>query len=228
MNDSLGGRIKRYEAAYNYLLTPKSCVVLRVDGKAFHTWTRGMNRPFDEPFIEAMVEATKLTAAEMMGFKLAYVQSDEASFLLTDFDRHETEGWFNYELNKVVSITASLFTAHFNRLITNRVNAPAIFDARAFIVPADDAPNVFIWRCKDWYRNSVQMLAQAHFSPKQLHGKKLTDLHEMLHGIDINWAKLPEQLKNGTFVTRDGSALCEQLGYEDIRKLIEPEPDQPL
>lgn len=216
MEDSLGSRIKRYEAATNYLLTPRSCVVLRVDGKAFHTWTRGMDRPFDESFIDGMVEAARSTASEMMGFKLAYVQSDEASFLITDFDRHETQGWFGYELNKVVSITASLFTAHFNRAVSNPRKTPAVFDARAFVVPQDDAPNVFVWRCKDWHRNSVQMLGQSHFSHKELHGKKLADIHEMLHGIGVNWAELPSRLKNGTFITRDGSILEEQLNYDHL------------
>lgn len=220
INDSLGSRIKRYEQAYNYVFTPRSSLVIRVDGKSFHTWTKGMKRPFDEPLIAAMIVATQLTAKEMSGFKLAYVQSDEASFLLTDFDTHQTQGWFNYELNKVVSITASLFTAHFNRLINNPANTPAFFDARAFIVPAEDAPNVFIWRSKDWYRNSVQMLAQSHFTQKQLNGKKMADLHEMLHGVGINWAKLPEHLKNGTYITKNGKRVHKQLEYEDVAMLL--------
>jgi tRNA(His) 5'-end guanylyltransferase len=173
-----------------------------------------------------MLYATRQTAADMQGFKLAYTQSDEATFLLTDFETHDTQGWFDYELNKVVSISASLFTAYFNDTYEGPWvpgHTLATFDSRAFIVPTDDAPNVFIWRQRDWERNSVQMLARAHFSHNQLHEKGHAEIHEMLHGVGVNWADLPERLKNGTFVLRDGTMASEKLGYEEIRALIWPE-----
>src|SRR3954453_4065728 len=106
MTDALGDRIKRYEQATNYRLTPRSPVFLRVDGKCFHTYTRGMRKPFEPDLIAAMVYATQQAAKEMTGFKLAYTQSDEATFLITDYDSHESQGWFDYELQKLVSITA--------------------------------------------------------------------------------------------------------------------------
>jgi tRNA(His) 5'-end guanylyltransferase len=225
--DSLGDRIKRYEHASNYALTPRSSMVIRVDGKAFHTWTRGMERPFDPGFVAAMQEATRRTAAEMMGFKLAYTQSDEATFLLTDYDTLQSQGWFGYELSKVVSVSASLFTAHFNWVLTNPAGTPAFFDSRAFIVPADDVPNVFVWRQRDWERNSLQMLARAYFSHRQLHGKGSSQVHEMLHDVGVNWADLPPHLKNGTFVLPDGRMVAQRMGYEDIRELITPPIPEP-
>ena len=217
---SLGDRIKAYEAATHYQLPPNQPLLIRVDGRAFHTYTRGMDRPFSQQLMSAMTHATEHTARDMAGFKLAYTQSDEATFLLTDFDSHDTQGWFGYDLNKVVSLSASLFTAHFNDFMNATslrlglqhalydTPAPpafrtATFDSRAFVVPLEDVPNVFVWRQKDWFRNSLSMLAQANFSHKQLHGKKADDMHQMLHEKGINWATdLSDREKNGTFVRR--------------------------
>ncbi|ATN88932.1 hypothetical protein SEA_SCHATZIE_121 [Mycobacterium phage Schatzie] len=225
MNDSLGDRIKRYEAAYNHRLTPRSPLIIRVDGRAFHTYTRGLRRPFDGDLMAVMVMAAQCTAAEMQGFKLGFVQSDEATFLLTDYDDLDTQGWFGYELNKVVSLSASLFTAHFNHLAADRfgsrIDRLASFDSRAFNVPAEDVPNVFIWRQRDWERNSLQMLARSHFSHKELHGKGRREMHDMLHGIGTNWADLSSREKNGTFILRDRSRVHDRADYDMIREWIE-------
>lgn len=214
----LGDRIKAYEAASNYRLTPNSCVFLRVDGKAFHTFTRGMRRPFDPVLMQTMVDAAVETAREMQGFKLGYVQSDEATFLLTDFDTHDTAGWFGYEVNKLVSISASTMTMHFNRLF--REKPTAVFDSRAFVVPQPDAPNVFVWRQQDWARNSLQMLARAHFSHRELHGKNRTAIHDMLHAKGINWAALSMREKNGTFILADKTTHHDVWRYQDIDDYI--------
>lgn len=225
MQDSLGDRIKRYEAVSNPRLLTNCPVIIRVDGKAFHTWTKGLMRPFDSGLIEAMQVAATRTSQEMQGFKLAYVQSDEVTFLITDTDSHEQQGWFGYELNKIVSISASTFTAHFNQAVFHpTARTPALFDSRAFNVPAEDAPNVFVWRQKDWARNSVQMYARSKFSHKQLLGKSLPQVHDMLHAEGFNWATLRPVLKNGTFILPDGSTISEMLDYEAVRKLIAGEP----
>lgn len=219
-NDSLGNRMKSYEAVSNFKLTPRSPVIIRVDGQAFHTFTKGMDKPFDRHLMRTMVAATAEVAAKMQGFKMAYTQSDEATFLITDFDKLGSQGWFGYELNKLVSSTASLFTAHFNHEFENRMSI-ATFDARAFVVPFDDVPNNFIWRQQDWSRNSLQMLARAHFSHQECLGKKSADLHEMLHGVDVNWAKLDPIEKNGTFLFRGGHVVHDRLSYDDIRAKLE-------
>lgn len=226
MGDSLGDRVKRYEAAYNQTLTPRMPVIIRVDGRAFHTYTKGCERPFDHRIIHGMTHAAIETAQEMQGFKLAYAQSDECTFLITDFDDLNTQGWFGYELNKVVSLAASIFTGHFNSVMS--FGKIAAFDARAFNVPADDVPNVFVWRQRDWERNSLQMLAHYHFSHKQLHGKKRAEMHEMLHGIGVNWADCSEVEKNGTFVLRGRSLRFEKANYERIAGWIDPDGDEGL
>lgn len=224
----LAARIKRYEAAYNQQLTPRSCLFVRVDGKAFHTFTRGCDKPFDDPLRAAMVAAAVETSRQMQGFKLAYHQSDEVTFLLTDFDTHQSQGWFGYELNKIVSISASLFTAWFNDMWArgHERGDVALFDSRAFIVPLDDAPNVFVWRQQDWHRNSVQMLARAHYSHKQLLGLSVPSMHEMLHEKGINWATdISKRERNGSFYVKGLGTIPEKLDYDAILSLIKPKDE---
>lgn len=196
---NLAGRIKRYESVSHYGLTARTPVMIRVDGRAFHSYTKGMHRPFDSDLMTAMVYAAKRVAEDMQGFKAAYIQSDEVSFCITDYDKLDTQGWFDYDLQKIVSISAALMTAHFNEMsISKRL---ATFDSRAFNIPASDVVNAFVWRAKDWERNSLQMYSRANFSHKQLHGKGRSDMHEMLHCIGKNWATdLTPKEKNGTFL----------------------------
>ncbi len=210
---TLGDRIKRYEAVSHFTATARTPLMIRVDGRAFHTYTRGMERPFDPRLTEAMVEAARYVASEMQGFKAAYIQSDEATFCVTDYDRVESQGWFDYDLMKVVSISAALMTARFNQHMGD--GKTPVFDARAFSVPASDVVNAFLWRAKDWERNSLQMYARAHFSHQQLHGKKRQAVHDMLHGIGRNWTtELSPQQKNGTFLIQGEDGITER---HDIR-----------
>lgn len=221
--DTLGDRVKSYESVSNYKLTPKSPLFIRIDGKAFHTFTRGLKKPYSQILIDTMAHAACETSKNMMGLKLAYVQSDEATFMLTDYDTYETQGWFGYELNKVVSISASLFTAYFNdywQTQQEEINTGpklALFDSRAFTVPVEDAPNVFIWRQRDWERNSLQMLARSHFSHKELHAKNTQDMRKMLQEKDAIWDYLPLQLKYGTWINKDGDLSYDKKDYETLK-----------
>lgn len=203
MND-IGDRMKRnYEAPSRHLLTRRVPVIVRVDGRAFHTFTRGMEKPFSQRLIDAMVNAACSVSEDMQGFKLGYVQSDEASFLLTDYDELTTEPWFGYVQSKVETAAASMMTAAFNyELGTSR----ATFDARAFNIPEADVANYFLWRMKDWERNSVSMYCNASFSAKEMHGKGRADQHEMLYSVGKNWTKdLSDQIRNGTVIMPGGS-----------------------
>ena len=210
--DNLGDRMKRYEAASDVLLPRRMPIIIRADGQAFHTYTRGFNRPFDERVIGAMQYASTKTAESMCGFKLAFIQSDEASFLLTDYDDIATQAWFDNSLLKLCTITASWMTVHFNQYM--RENLPektsaerklktkiATFDARAFAMPEADVANYFLWRAKDWERNSVSMYCRSFFSAKEMHGKGRADQHELLHTVGKNWTKdLSPQIRNGTWL----------------------------
>jgi len=217
--DELGTRIKSYERATRYWLPPNSCVIVRVDGRAFHTFTRDCAKPFDHEIMSAMVNAMVETAKDMAGFKLGYTQSDEATFLLTDFDTTKTAAWLDYNLAKIVSLSASGFTMRFNRHYGH--SRTAMFDSRAFTMPLPDAPNAFIWRQQDWERNSMQMLAHAHFPPEQLHRRSRRGLHDMLHGIGVNWAHLADDEKNGTFLLQDGTLVSRKTTYTEIAEYLD-------
>jgi tRNA(His) guanylyltransferase len=179
----IGTRMKEnYEDRYRIKLTRRMPVILRLDGKAFHTLTRGMERPFDDNFQKAMQYVAIGLCQECQGAKCAYVQSDEISILLTDFDALQTEAWFDYNLQKMVSVAAGWASVLFSRWTKKR----AVFDCRAFNVPKEEVCNYFIWRQQDWIRNSIQMLAHAHYSHKELHKKNTKDMHEMLYAKDVN------------------------------------------
>lgn len=206
---SLGNRIKRYEACNHYTATGRTPLMIRVDGRAFHTFTKGMVNPFDAQMMASMVAAATDVATEMDGFKAAYIQSDEATFLITDYDRLNSQGWFGYDLMKIVSISAALMTARFIHHIGT--SKSPVFDSRAFSVPANDVVNAFLWRAKDWERNSLQMYARSHFSHKQLHGKNREAVHDMLHDKGLNWAHaLTSTERNGTFLINYDGEIAER------------------
>ena len=220
---SLADRIKRYEKTFSPMTVRRMPVMIRVDGRAFHTFTRHSEKPFDKKLMAAMVAAALEVAKDMQGFKCAYVQSDEASFCLTDYDTLETQGWFDYDLSKMVSLSAAMMSVYFNKFYpTDRL---PVFDSRAFTIPVDDVVNAFLWRAKDWERNSLQMYSRAFFSHKELHNKKRADMHEMLHKIDKNWATdLTDQERNGSFLvsTEDGIQCRYDIlpTYADINSAI--------
>lgn len=218
MTTSLGDRIKKYELITQFKLIPNSYIVLRVDGKAFHTFTRGMNKPFDDKLINAMTVAAQKTSKHMMGFRLAYCQSDECTFVITDTMSYESELWFDGKVQKLCSVTASLFTAYFNKEMDGTV---AAFDCRVFNVPKDDVANVFVWRQQDWERNSIQMYTRSIYSHNACENKSIKDMHEMLYQKELNWCNLKDVYKNGIFVLKDGNILYEKLNYNEINKLLE-------
>ena len=120
-NNSLGDRMKEYENISRIYLTKRSPVIIRIDGKAFHSFTKGFIRPFDKMLMETMAETAKFLAENISGCKLAYTQSDEISLLLTDYDTIKTQPWFENNLQKLVSIAASMATLQFNRIFTTKV-----------------------------------------------------------------------------------------------------------
>ena len=120
--DSLGDRMKSYEGISRIYLTKRMPVIIRIDGKAFHSFTKGFRRPFDEILIKAMQETAKYLCKNIMGCKIAYTKSDEISLLLEDYERVETQPWFENNLQKIVSVSASMATMAFNRAFADAVN----------------------------------------------------------------------------------------------------------
>jgi len=192
---SLGQRIKEnYEYRARTKLIRRMPVIIRLDGKSFHTLTKNCQKPFDTSFQQVMEYTALYLIQEVQGCKLAYVQSDEISLLLTDYATFNTEAWFDNNIQKICSVSAGMASANFSILWSEI----GIFDARAFNLPKEEVNNYFLWRQQDWAKNSVQMLARAHFSHKELQNKKIADMHEMLYTKGINWAKLDAKWKNGT------------------------------
>ena len=219
----LDERMKGYEAVTHTHLCRKVPVIVRVDGRAFHGVTQKWPdpKPFCEPFMDAMVAAARVLADDMQGFRLAYIQSDEASFLLVDYDKPESEPWFGYDVQKLVSVSAAQMTLAFARAAGD--NPAGVFDARAFNVPKEEAANCFLWRARDWARNSLEMYARAFFSQKQLHKANRERMHELLHGIGRNWTTdLPGRTRNGTWLIGDCVRTDVLPKYENVAAVVAP------
>jgi tRNA(His) guanylyltransferase len=198
---ALGDRMKAYEAAHRHVLPRRTYTLLRCDGRSFHTYLRGCQRPFDEQFIADMDAVAEALCAEISGAVFAYTQSDEISILVTDFASIQTQPWFDGVAAKLLSISASLATAVINE---RRPGKRALFDARAFTIsdPVEVA-NYFLWRQRDAVRNSISMAAQAHFSHKRLHGVSSTGMQELLFTeAGVNWNDYPDGCKRGRVAVR--------------------------
>lgn len=205
--DSIGNRMKNnYENPSRFYLNKRIPVIMRLDGKAFHSFRHILERPFDSNFRTVMKIVGSILLNSIQGAKCAYLQSDEISILITDFDRFNTSAWFDYNIQKMTSVSAACATAAFATAIRDlhpksNLMGMALFDSRVFNIPKEEVYNYFIWRQQDWIRNSVQMYCQYHFSHSQLLNKNQQDMHEMLHGIGKNWATdLNDEQKNGRFL----------------------------
>jgi len=201
---SIGLRMKEnYEDRSRFYLIRRTPVIIRLDGKAFHTLTKNCDKPFDKHLSNSMNETALELCKNIQGAKCAYTQSDEISILITDFDKLNTDAWFNYNIQKMTSIAAAEASIKFS----SQFGEKGLFDCRVFNIPKEEVVNYFIWRQKDWERNSIQMLSQAYFSHKELHGKKCPDMHEMLHKKGINWTELEDKYKNGSFVAKSLNSI---------------------
>jgi tRNA(His) guanylyltransferase len=205
MKDNIRNRMKfYYEDSNRTYLTRHIPVILRLDGKSFRTLTRKMNyKKFDIYFGSDIASVSEFLLKEIQGAKCVYSQSDEISLLLIDYDTVKTDAWFDYNIQKMVSISASMASVEFSH-ISNFFNRSkfhrAYFAARVFNIPREDVNNYFIWRQLDCIRNSILTLGQLHFSHKELQGKNQKDIHEMLYKKGINWATdIDSMFRNGVF-----------------------------
>ena len=118
----LANRMKEYEKRNQYYLQKRTPVAIRVDGRSFHTFTKGFKRPFDEVLMKSMQETAKYMCENMGNAKFAYAQSDEITIILVDYDTLETDCWFNYRTDKLCSIAASMATMAFNKFFAKNVD----------------------------------------------------------------------------------------------------------
>lgn len=225
--DSLGTRMKTYyEEVPKFRLYKRTPVAIRIDGKAFHTFTRGFKKPFDEILIKSMQQTMQYLCENIQGCVLGYTQSDEITLILQDYKTLTTSAWFDYEIQKICSISASMATMAFNKFFSENakeyisimednwktekddkylntlmlaVEKGAMFDARCFNIPKEEVTNLIFWRQLDAARNSVQLVGQAYFSHQELQGKSCSDIQDMLmEKYNINWNDFPTTQKRGS------------------------------
>ena len=227
VHDALGKRMKAYENESNRKLVKKLPVIIRVDGKSFHSFSKNLEKPFDDLLIDSMHDTMSYLCKHIAGCVLGYCQSDEISLLLQDYKNEETQPWFEYRVNKLCSIVASMATFAFNRSFDNKVanfynywsqgnyrenyksdekylnflldccDKGALFDARAFTLPFNEVTNYFYWREADAMRNSVEMVGHANFSAKQLHKVNNDGIKKMLLEKGIDYDKIPTYKQRG-------------------------------
>ena len=243
-NSNLAVRMKEfYENVPKTNLMRRTPVVIRIDGKTFHSFTKGFKRPFDEVLIKTMQETTKYLCENIQGCVLGYTQSDEISLVLVDYQRFETSAWFDYEVQKMCSIAASMATMAFNKFfyenvflyngmasvdMSNKkypykevyakaVKKGAMFDARVFNIPKEEVTNYIYWRQLDASRNSIQMVGQANFSHKELQNKSCNNIQDMLmEQKGINWNDYPTVCKRGTAIIKKIIAREEKSFIDDM------------
>lgn len=202
--DSLGDRMKGYEQAARTVLPRRMPVILRIDGKAFHTYTRGCDRPFDSNLSNVMVSTAKALCEEIQGAQVAYTQSDEISILVHGYKKFDSQPWFDNQLQKMVSVAAGVASATFTMKssLVFPDKKPAVFDCRAFVIPEADVCNYFLWRQQDAIRNSVQMLARALYSHRECNNKNVIELKEMCAAKGSPWEKVELRFQRGVCVRR--------------------------
>lgn len=244
-NDIIGNRMKTfYEDIPKTKLMRRTPAVIRIDGKAFHTFTKGFKRPFDDILIKSMQETTKYLCENIQGCVLGYTQSDEISLILIDYQKLDTAAWFDYEIQKMCSISASMATMAFNKFFAQNYTEwndetfrceskvensllqlnevyykafrnGAMFDARVFNIPKEEVTNYVYWRQLDASRNSIQMVGQANFSHKELQNKSCNDIQDMLMTQKgINWNDFPTYQKRGSCVIKEEYWIDKNTGKE--------------
>lgn len=240
MKDDLGDRMKDYyESRSKTRLIRRMPVIIRLDGKAFHTFTKGFEKPFD--MVRAMQETMKYLCENIQGCVLGYTQSDEITLVLIDYQNLNSDAWFDYEVQKLCSVSASMATFAFNRNFarlaalepekkTKQTNAytevaskGAFFDARCFNIPKEEVTNCLLWRQQDATRNSIHMTGRAYFSHKQIEGLNSNDLPTTLKRGSCcikKYRQTMNQTLRGYWCIDDEIPIFKDEGRDYIEKLL--------
>lgn len=207
-NDSLGERMKRYEWPTTQRRAFKGQpLVVRIDGSKFHTWTKGLQRPYDERLSSVMRQVTE-DLVERFQPLVGYTQSDEIT-LVWYTQPHETAEYpFDGRFQKLESLTAAFASVRFNTHVRDKIpekaHLEAMFDSRAFVVPTiKEAYHAILWRQQDATKNAISMAAHTYFSHKSLQGLHGAQMQERLWAEKgINFNDYPPFFKRGIFVKR--------------------------
>ena len=241
----LDERMKRYEYVTRHYLMCRTPVIVRIDGKAFHTFTRGMKKPFDHIFMKSMQDTMKYLCENVQGCVLGYTQSDEISLLLVDYENLESCAWFDNNLSKIISITSSMASAYFNiifrynvenccydmkgsaeyrTLLRQKTKDLTVFDSRAFNLQKEEVNNYFVWRQQDAIKNAIQMIGRAYLTHKELENKNGKDIIDMLDSIGVNYHSFLTCEKRGSccIKTEQGWVIDKEIPiFKDNKDYIE-------
>lgn len=236
-SDDLGTRMKRYESTSKNQLLHRTPVIARIDGRAFHTFSKRFPPSTDTPFSvdmhNCMVYTMRQLARNVQGCVLGYTQSDEISLLIRDWDTLTTQPFFNYNVQKMTSLMGSIASVAFNFILRDfgdieDFSGMAQFDARVHNIPKEEVVNYFIWRQQDASRNSVQMFGHHFFSQSRMHGLKNSEVQDLLMmEKGINWNDVPIWMKRGTcifpphLIDREIPIFTQDRSY--IQRLLEVE-----
>lgn len=203
----MGNRMKGYEKITRTFLMENTPVIIRIDGKAFHTYTKPYEFPFSDALKDVFLYTIKKTLLHLQGFTLGYYQSDEVSFFIENYKNIKSDLWFDGNIQKITSVIASIFTGYFNEYaisLTGFTDTLAFFDARTFNIPKEEIVNYFYWRYKDNKRNYIQSLASEYYSHKDRQGKNTQQLFDMIEstGVDV-YKDIPSCYRNGTFFYKE-------------------------
>ena len=233
MKDPMGDRMKSYyEDRAKTSLVRRMPVIVRTDGKCFHHFCKRFKSPYDEFFNKAMNDVMKFLCENVQGCKFAERHSDEISLLLTDYETLTTDAFFDYEVQKICSVVASMATAEFCRLLVIEQRKRGIesnghsfdsvisleekwpgFDCRCFNLPKEEVVNYFLWRNKDCTRNSINTLARSYYSAKQLRGKSTSEAQDMLFTEQgVNWNNINPGQKAGFYCIKESVELLVERG----------------
>lgn len=238
---NLGERMKVYECVSKNFLTRKTPAIIRLDGKSFHTFTKGMIKPFDFILLETMQQTMKYLCKNIQGCVLGYTQSDEITLVLIDYQNIDSSAWFEYNVQKMVSISASMATLFFNNIFSSIVSditdkgicdtscylneygncKQGIFDSRVFNLPKEEVVNCLIWRQQDATRNSIQAVGQSKFSHKELNRKSCNEIQDMLMlNYNINWNNFSTYQKRGSCAIKVEKSIETENGIVIRKKWI--------
>jgi len=214
--ETLGDRMKYYESYNNDKFPPNLPVCVRLDGKGFHNYTRGFDKPFDERLHDAMNITTE-TLIDRSNAKVGYTQSDEITLIFIP-----EKVYFDGKPQKICSVLASIASVTFNKVMRDKYNIDreAIFDCRSFFLPTlQECVNCLVWREQDAIRNSIQMASRSLYSHNECDNKNCSELQEMLHKKSVNWNDYSLRQKRGEYYI--SSKVTSKMTLEDMESLPE-------
>ena len=201
----LGDRMKLYEGLEGKRCMPLLPICVRLDGKCFSQWTKGLTRPYDERMSTLMLLVTSTLVVDTNAV-IGYTQSDEISLIYYS-STHASQVFLDGRIQKMASILASMTTAHFNagvpNLLPERIGRSAFFDCRVWTVPTlEEAANALLWRERDATKNAISMATRHYYSHAQVTGKTGPEQQELLFRAGVNFNDYPDFFKRGSFVGR--------------------------